>query len=83
LRIDKGAVARAVQKFVNGGYVTRVLSEEDRRQYCIFPTDKMKAIYHAVRKVEADWEEHVTRNLSPDERKTLISLLDRILSDME
>jgi len=83
LRINKGAVARAMQRFEKQGYVTRVVSEEDRRQYGLFPTDKTRRFYSAVQRIEGEWEEHVMRNLSAGERKSLISLLDRLIEDME
>ena len=44
LRIDKGAVARAMQKLAGEGYISRVVSSSDRRQYHLFPTAKAKGM---------------------------------------
>lgn len=83
LWINKGAVARAVRRFEEDGYITRVLSKKDRRQYGLYPTEKTKQAYHAIRAVEADWEAHMTRNLSAGEKNTLDLLLGKLLKDME
>lgn len=83
LRINKGAVARAVQKFERDGFINRLPSEKDRRQYRLFATEKTRRIYQAIRTIEADWEENVTRNLNAGERSLLVSLLDRLIEDME
>ena len=83
LRINKGAVARAVQKFERDGFINRLPSEKDRRQYRLLATEKTRRIYQAIRTIEADWEENVTRNLNAGERSLLVSLLDRLIEDME
>ncbi len=83
LWINKGAVARAVRKFEEDGYITRVLSPTDRRQYGLFPTEKTKRAYDAIRRVEAEWEDQMTRNLSSKERESLDRLLEKLLHDMK
>ncbi|WP_066685765.1 MarR family winged helix-turn-helix transcriptional regulator [Christensenella intestinihominis] len=83
LWINKGAVARAVRKFEQDGYITRIVSPKDRRQYGLYPTEKTKKAYHAIRAVEAEWEDYMTRNLSAGEKKTLDVLLEKLLADME
>ena len=83
LWINKGAVARAVRRFEKDGYITRVLSKKDRRQYGLYPTEKTKQAYQTNRAVEADWEARMTRNLSAGEKKMLDMLLEKLLEDME
>lgn len=83
LWINKGAVARAVRRFEKDGYITRVLSKKDRRQYGLYPTEKTKQAYQTIRAVEADWEARMTRNLSAGEKKMLDMLLEKLLEDME
>ena len=83
LWINKGAVARAVRRFEKDGYITRVLSKKDRRQYGLYPTEKTKQAYQTSRAVEADWEARMTRNLSAGEKKMLDMLLEKLLEDME
>lgn len=83
LRINKGAVARAVRRFEKEGYITRVVSPKDRRQYGLYPTEKTRRAHHAVRMAEAEWEAYMTRNLSSAEKETLDSLLEKLLRDME
>ena len=83
LWINKGAVARAVRKFEEDGYITRIVSKKDRRQYGLYPTEKTKRAYHTIRTVEAEWEGYMTRNLSAGEKKTLDALLEKLLDDVE
>lgn len=83
LWINKGAVARAVQKFEKDGYITRIVSPNDRRQYGLFPTEKTKRAYNAIRSIEAEWEEDMTRNLSSKERDTLDRLLKKLLDNIK
>ena len=65
------------------GYITRVVSPKDRRQYGLYPTEKTRRAHHAVRMAEAEWEAYMTRNLSSAEKETLDSLLEKLLRDME
>lgn len=83
LKIDKGAVARAVARFDSEGYITRVVSLDDRRQYALYPTEKTKEAYHAIREAETEWEAYITRNLSAEEQETLEALLEKLLHDVE
>lgn len=83
LQINKGVVARTMQKFEKNGYITRTLASDDRRQYCLFPTQKAKDIYQAIREANHAWEKHLTRNLSAEEKKTLHQLLDRLLDTLQ
>lgn len=83
LWINKGAVARAVQRFERDGYISRVVCENNRRQYGLFPTEKTRKVYDTIRSIEAEWEEHMMRNLSNEERDDLERLLNRLLNDMD
>ncbi len=83
LWINKGAVARAVQRFERDGYIDRVVCEKNRRQYGLFPTEKTKRAYDAIREIEAEWEEHMMRNLSCADRDALEKLLGQLIQDME
>lgn len=83
LRINKGVVARTMQRFEKNGYITRVLSEKDRRQYRLLPTEKAENIYHAIRQANSEWEDRLTRNLSGNEKKTLSVLLDKLLKNLD
>lgn len=44
LQIDKGSVARTIKHLEKDGYITRIVSKDDKRQHQIFPTIKAKNI---------------------------------------
>ncbi len=83
LRIDKGSVARTIQQFERKGYVTRIVSAQDKRQYQLFPTEKATDLYRRIRNVAVQSEEALTRGLTTAQRETLIALLDRVIENLE
>ncbi len=46
--IDKSTVAKAVQQLLQGGFITRQISAEDRRVNELYPTEKAKEIYPKI-----------------------------------
>jgi MarR family transcriptional regulator for hemolysin len=83
LRIDKGAVARAVKKLEQDGYVVRTVAQDDRRQYQVFPTEKSEALYVIAREQDWEWQAYMTRGMTPKEEETLNRLLDRMLENLK
>ncbi|MEA4854185.1 MAG: MarR family transcriptional regulator [Christensenella sp.] len=83
LRIDKGAVARAMQKLAGEGYITRVVSSHDRRQYNLFPTAKAKEIYAEVRAIDRQWQEQLTKGMNEKEKTELNCLLNKVMANLD
>lgn len=83
MRIDKGAIARTTRQLLDGGYIAREVSPEDRRQYRIFPTDKSRRIFEDMQEISAEWERSLTSPLTDIEADILRSLLDKVVSALK
>ena len=83
LKIDKGSVARTIKHFERDGYITRLTSSEDKRQYKIYPTDKGKALYKKIHRIAIDSENRLTKEFTDTERKTLKDLLGKVVKNLE
>lgn len=77
--LDKSTVARTLAHLEKQGYITRVPNEKDRRQYLVYPTEKMLAIHPRVQQANRDWNLRLTEDISPEE----LEVFHRVLSRME
>ncbi len=81
-RVDKGSVAKTVHQLSDLGYVTRELSETDKRQYKLHPTPMATGVYQRLSDIMAEYERCLTRNLTPIETDILRSLLDKLTENI-
>lgn len=81
LGIDKSNVARTARKLEDNGYILRELSPTDRRQYCMYLTDKGKELLPVIFNRLHSWTEAVAGNLNDEERRTAIDLLERMMDN--
>lgn len=82
-QIDKGAIAKSVRRMEEYGYVKREQNPEDRRAYCLFPTEKAHAVMEFCREDSLRMEKAFEETLSPDEIETFQRLLLRITDNMK
>lgn len=78
LKIDKGAVARTVKIMVDAELVIREQNSEDKRCYCLYPTEKMKKINKKNEEARAKLEKVLTEGMSDEE----IQICSRFLQQM-
>lgn len=82
-QIDKGAIAKSVRRMEELGYVKREPNPEDRRAYCLFPTEAAFEVTEFckedMQRMEAAFEE----SLTPEEIATFQRLLLRITDNMK
>ena len=81
-RMHKTKVSRAVAELERLGYVRRSGSDEDRREEPLSLTPKGKAVYDDLAPKAADFARHLLDDLSAVERKTLESVIDRLLKKL-
>jgi DNA-binding MarR family transcriptional regulator len=81
LKIDKSAVARSIKQLEDEGYVLRVVSNEDKRQYCIYATEKARSIYKIMAETIKTGEDYLMQGLTDIEKNLLNSLLDKIIDN--
>jgi DNA-binding MarR family transcriptional regulator len=78
LRIDKGSVAKTVRQLCDQDYFIRKVSETDKRQYELFPTEKATGVYDQLHEIVMEYEHYITRGLTPIEADVLRNLLDKL-----
>lgn len=82
-QVDKGSIAKSVRRMEELGYVRREQNPEDRRAYCLFPTDRAQELaafcHEDIRRMEEAFEE----SLTPEEVETFKRLLIRITDNMK
>lgn len=76
--IDKSAIARAVRKLEDAGYIQRITDPKNRRAVRLFLTDEGVRIIPEIIRIDRDWEKMVCGNLSQEERALLLTLLRQV-----
>ncbi|MFA6364173.1 MarR family winged helix-turn-helix transcriptional regulator [Methanoregula sp.] len=77
-RIDKGAIARAVTKLEDAGYVKRIVDPGDRRAVRLFLTPKGEEIASVIEQIDHEWEELMYSCIRPEDRPQFYLLIRRI-----
>lgn len=82
VKIDKATTARAVAKLVNENYVIRKISENDKRAYNLYATDKAESIKNILFGILDSWNEIMLENIDRKERETLLKLIEKVGSNI-
>ena len=78
LAIDKASVVALVDRLENAGWIQRKRSTEDRRRQGLFLTPAGTKAFKTLKKEMVDHERKFADRFTDQERKTLISLLQRL-----
>ncbi len=78
LYLNKSTVARALASLENGGYVTRKINPNDKRQTLVYPTEKMTAILPKARAVAKAWNALISNGISESELAAFQSVLAKM-----
>ena len=78
LNIDKATTCRAIKKLEEAEFLTRVKDKNDKRAYKLYLTQKSKDMEESIRGVLRICENHISKNLSEEEVKTLAMILKKI-----
>ena len=76
--MDKVAVSRAVAGLLESGRLQRDLHDADRRRSVLELSEAGYAIFDAVVPLALNYERALLDALEPDERETLLRLLDKL-----
>ena len=76
--MDKVAVSRAVARLLESGRLQRDLHENDRRRSVLELSPAGYEIYESVAPIALSYERALLEALAPDERDTLLRLLDKL-----
>jgi len=78
LCFNKSSVARHLARLEKDGLVERKVSERDKRELLVYPTDKMLALKPEVVEVTMKWDALVAESVSEEEMRIFHEILDKI-----
>ena len=78
--INKSNVARQLVILEEDGFVERRPSPEDKRAIQVFPTRKAREAMPEIVRIFRCWDDFVAQDLSLEERKVLVSMLEKMKS---
>lgn len=78
LCINKSTAARAMMRLEDKGYITRTPLPNDKRQFSVHPTEKMKAILPEVAAASAEWTALLSEGIPQEELEIFNSVLERM-----
>ena len=78
LCINKSTVARNLNTLEENGYIMRNSLSHDKRQFSVYPTEKMLAVLPEIKSVSSDWMELLSESIPSDELEVFNSVLQRM-----
>ena len=78
LCINKSTVARNLTCLEERGYVSRQALSNDKRQFSVYPTEKMLAVMPEIRKASAEWMDLLSEGIPEAELEVFNSVLERM-----
>jgi len=82
ISINKAAVTRAIQKLINEGYVYRQRSEEDKRSYHIYLTEKGRQIEPHINQIALKWEDILLSEFDSACRNLIVNSLGDMIENV-
>ncbi|ACK50344.1 transcriptional regulator, MarR family [Methylocella silvestris BL2] len=82
-KVEQPTMAQLLARMERDGMIQREPDPDDRRSSLVSLTKKAKSLLPAGRAILRRSNEEMTRGLSPDEVETLVSLLRRVLANIE
>ncbi len=82
LEIEPISVSRLLDRMEEAGWVERRQDASDRRVRMIFPTDKSREAFAAIKSVAGDVYDAALAGLSAEERRVLVKALTTIVSNL-
>lgn len=79
LCLDKSTVARSLAYLQENEYITRTPNQTDKRQYLVYPTEKMLEVYPKIRLANEEWNSRIRQGITNDE----LEIFYRVLFKME
>ena len=78
LCLNKSTVARALTSLETNGYILRTPLPNDKRQFSVYPTEKMLGVLPEVRKASAEWRDLLSEEISENDMQIFYSVLERM-----
>ena len=78
LCINKSTVARNLNYLEENGYIKRDSLPADKRQFCVFPTNKMLAVLPEIKASSSEWMNLLSDGIPQNELDIFNSVLERM-----
>lgn len=78
LKMDKTTVAKALKKLEENSFIERIRSEEDNRQWLLYPTKKLLSIYDELESLILSTCQNAIKGFKIEEAENLLSSLSKI-----
>ncbi len=82
LEIEPISVSRLLDRMEEGGWIERRQDASDRRVRIIFPTDKSREAFAAIKSVAGEVYDLALAGLSAEEKRTLVKSLNAIITNL-
>ncbi|MEP9397370.1 MarR family winged helix-turn-helix transcriptional regulator [Mesorhizobium sp. KR2-14] len=82
LEVEPISVSRLLDRMEEGGWIERRQDAADRRVRMIFPSEKSREAFGAIRAVAGDVFEQALTGLSPSERQGVLRGLAKIIENL-
>ncbi len=76
--LNKSTVARSLDRLEAEGYVTRYISNTDKRRTLVDPTEKLLELLPEVREVTADWNKLISADIPEADLAVFSAVLERM-----
>ncbi len=83
LNVSKPSVTGMIKRLSDQGYVKRMNSEHDKREFHIYLTDRGKEILNAELEVYKHFTKKISTHLSEDEVELFSKLVSKIISSIK
>ena len=78
LCLNKSTVARNLNCLEEKGYITRNALPMDKRQFSVYPTEKMLAVLPEIKNASGEWMSLLSEGISEEELEIFNSVLERM-----
>lgn len=75
---NASSVARQIESLEQDGFVKRCRSEDDKRQFCLYITEKGEAVLPEVFRINSSFIREMNSAFSEEELETLLNLSERL-----
>jgi DNA-binding MarR family transcriptional regulator len=78
LKIDKTTVAKSLKRLEENDFIKKVKSQEDNRQWLLYPTEKLISIYGTLESMITSTCIDALEGITEEECSTLLTLLTKV-----
>ena len=79
LCVNKSTVARNLNYLEEKGYITRIPLKNDKRQFSVYPTEKMLSVLPEIKKASEEWMALLSEGIPAEE----LAVFDAVLLRMQ